>query len=91
MWIIGLIIGGLIIGALARLVVPGRNPIGLLMTILLGIVGSLAGGFLAHAIGAGRLIAFIIGVAVAALLVALMTGARGGRRSGFGGRRTGLI
>src|SRR3954454_16571701 len=85
MWILWLIIGGLIIGAIARLVVPGRNPIGLLMTILLGIVGSLVGGLVAHAIGAGTVIAFIIGVVVAAVLVAIMTGARGGRR------RTGIV
>ena len=82
MWILGLIIGGLIIGAIARLVVPGRNPIGLLMTIGLGIVGSLVGGLVAHAVGAGTLIAFIIGVIVAAVLVALVSGARGGRRTG---------
>ena len=83
MWILGLIIGGLIIGAIARLVVPGRNPIGLLMTIGLGIVGSLVGGLIAHAIGAGTLIAFIIGVIVAAVLVALVSGSRT--------RRTGVI
>ncbi len=83
MWILGLIIGGLIIGAIARLVVPGRNPIGLLLTIGLGIVGSLVGGLVAHAIGAGTLIAFIIGVIVAAVLVALVSGSRT--------RRTGVI
>jgi uncharacterized membrane protein YeaQ/YmgE (transglycosylase-associated protein family) len=76
MWILGLIIGGLIIGAVARLVVPGRNPIGLLMTIGLGIVGSLVGGLVARAIGAGTLIAVIIGVVVAALLVAMVSGSR---------------
>jgi len=38
---------GLIIGAIARLLIPGRQPIGILATILLGIVGSLVGGFLA--------------------------------------------
>src|SRR4051794_17211186 len=80
MLILWLIITGLIVGAIARLVVPGRNPIGILMTILLGIVGALAGGFIAHAIGAGALIQFILAVVVAAVLVALMTGARGGRR-----------
>jgi len=85
MLILWLIITGLIVGAIARLVVPGRNPIGILMTILLGIVGALAGGFIAHAIGAGGLIQFILAVVVAAVLVALMTGARGGRR------RTGII
>jgi len=43
-----LIIIGLIAGALARLLVPGRDPIGILGTILLGIVGSFVGGFLGY-------------------------------------------
>jgi uncharacterized membrane protein YeaQ/YmgE (transglycosylase-associated protein family) len=37
---------GLVIGAIARLLLPGRQPMGLLMTILLGVIGSLAGGFI---------------------------------------------
>lgn len=41
---------GLIVGLLARLVVPGSQPMGLLATMLLGIVGALAGGAAAHAI-----------------------------------------
>jgi uncharacterized membrane protein YeaQ/YmgE (transglycosylase-associated protein family) len=44
-FIIVLIIIGLIAGAVARLLVPGRDPIGLLGTILLGVVGSFIGGF----------------------------------------------
>jgi uncharacterized membrane protein YeaQ/YmgE (transglycosylase-associated protein family) len=47
MGIISFIILGLIVGALARLVLPGRQPIGLLWTIALGMVGALAGGLLA--------------------------------------------
>jgi uncharacterized membrane protein YeaQ/YmgE (transglycosylase-associated protein family) len=74
--IIGYIIVGLIVGALARLVVPGRNPIGLLMTILLGIVGAIAGGLIAHAIGLGAILTFVISVAVAALLVYFISGSR---------------
>ncbi len=46
-FILGLIIVGLIAGALARLLVPGRDPMGIGATILLGIVGSFIGGFLA--------------------------------------------
>jgi uncharacterized membrane protein YeaQ/YmgE (transglycosylase-associated protein family) len=46
--IITLIIVGLIAGALARLLVPGRDPIGIGGTILLGIVGSFIGGFLGY-------------------------------------------
>ena len=47
-FIVWLIIIGLIAGALARLLVPGRDPIGILGTILLGIVGSFLGGFLGY-------------------------------------------
>ena len=45
-----LIIIGLIAGAVARLLVPGRDPIGILGTIVLGIVGSFVGGFLQNLI-----------------------------------------
>ena len=48
--IITLIIVGLIAGAIARLLVPGRQSIGILGTILLGIVGSFVGGFLGYVI-----------------------------------------
>ena len=44
--IISLIVVGLIAGALARLIVPGHQNIGIGMTILLGIIGSFVGGFL---------------------------------------------
>ena len=46
-FILGMIIIGLIAGALARLLVPGRDPMGIGATIVLGILGSFAGGFLA--------------------------------------------
>lgn len=81
--ILGYIITGLIVGALARLVVPGRNPIGLVMTILLGIVGAIAGGVIAHALGLGVVLTFIVAVAVAAALVYLMSGSRGRRARVF--------
>lgn len=46
MWhIIAMLIIGLIAGALARLILPGKDPMGLLMTMLLGIIGSFVGGF----------------------------------------------
>lgn len=46
--IIYLLLFGLLFGALGRLLVPGRDPMGLLGTMLLGIVGSLVGGFLGY-------------------------------------------
>lgn len=46
MWnLLGWIFAGLLIGAIARLLVPGRQPLGILLTIILGIVGALLGGF----------------------------------------------
>jgi uncharacterized membrane protein YeaQ/YmgE (transglycosylase-associated protein family) len=44
--ILGWVIAGLIVGALARLIVPGRQDMGMLMTIVLGIVGAFVGGFI---------------------------------------------
>ena len=49
-FIIVLLIVGLISGAIARLLMPGRDPIGVIGTIVLGILGSLVGGFLQNLI-----------------------------------------
>jgi uncharacterized membrane protein YeaQ/YmgE (transglycosylase-associated protein family) len=49
--IIGWIIFGLVVGALAKLVMPGRDPGGCLVTILLGIAGAVIGGFLGRSLG----------------------------------------
>jgi uncharacterized membrane protein YeaQ/YmgE (transglycosylase-associated protein family) len=49
--ILGWILFGLIVGAIAKLVMPGRDPGGLVVTILLGIVGALVGGFLGKLLG----------------------------------------
>ena len=48
--VISIIVIGLVAGALARLVVPGRQDISILMTIVLGVVGSFVGGFLGYLI-----------------------------------------
>jgi uncharacterized membrane protein YeaQ/YmgE (transglycosylase-associated protein family) len=62
---------GLVVGAVARLVVPGRQHIGILLTILIGIVAAVVGGILTAALlGAGHtVITFIVAVLAAALLV----------------------
>src|SRR5215475_111772 len=49
--ILGWIVFGLIVGALAKLVMPGRDPGGIIVTIVLGIVGAVLGGWLGRAIG----------------------------------------
>jgi len=51
MWVLGWVVFGLIVGALAKLLMPGRDPGGFLITILLGIAGALVGGFVGRAIG----------------------------------------
>jgi uncharacterized membrane protein YeaQ/YmgE (transglycosylase-associated protein family) len=49
--VIGWIVFGLIVGAIAKLLMPGRDPGGFIVTILLGIAGALLGGFLGRAMG----------------------------------------
>jgi len=51
MSILGWILFGLIIGALAKLVMPGRDPGGIIITMLLGIAGAVIGGFVGRAMG----------------------------------------
>jgi len=53
MHIIGFLIFGLIIGLLARAIYPGRQPMGWLATAVLGMIGSLVGGLIGHAIWGG--------------------------------------
>jgi uncharacterized membrane protein YeaQ/YmgE (transglycosylase-associated protein family) len=74
MHFIGFIIVGAIVGLLGRLLHPGRDPIGLLLTIAIGIVSMLV----AAIISSGWL-AFIIGVIVAVILVALVSRFQGRR------------
>lgn len=49
--VIGWIVFGLIVGAIAKLVMPGRDPGGWIITILLGVAGALLGGYLGRALG----------------------------------------
>jgi uncharacterized membrane protein YeaQ/YmgE (transglycosylase-associated protein family) len=61
---------GLVIGALARLALPGRQTVGLLATALFGVAGALLGGIIADAVDVGTILQFVIAVAVAAALIA---------------------
>ncbi len=70
MQVIGLILIGIVIGVLARLALPGRQHIGFLMTILLGIAGAVIGGLIASAIGEGdiwelNLVGTLVGIVAA--------------------------
>ena len=78
MGIIGWIVFGLIAGVIAKLIMPGKDPGGFIVTILLGIAGALLGGFIGRALGfygegegAGRLMS--IGGAILLLLIYRMT------------------
>ena len=62
---------GLIIGALGRLVIPGRHDISLLATVLIGIGASLLGGVLANLFDVGWFIQFLVAVVLAAVGVTL--------------------
>jgi uncharacterized membrane protein YeaQ/YmgE (transglycosylase-associated protein family) len=81
--IIGWIIFGLIVGAVARLLIPGRDPMGWIATIVLGVVGSLMGGFIGYALLGGTSpyapagwILSIVGAVVTLLGYYFITGAK---------------
>src|SRR5262245_2167799 len=72
--ILGWIIFGLIVGALAKLVMPGRDPGGIIVTIVLGIVGAVLGGWLGRAIGLygpGEAAGFVMALIGALILLGL--------------------
>ena len=86
MGIITWIIIGAIAGALAKLIMPGDDPGGIIVTILLGIVGAFVGGFL---IGGGGFIWSIISATLGAIiLLAIYRVVVGSRSRGGRGRRT---
>ncbi|MFJ5860993.1 GlsB/YeaQ/YmgE family stress response membrane protein [Pseudarthrobacter sp. NPDC092439] len=83
---IGFIVAGLVIGALARLIKPGKQNLGLLATLLLGLAGSVIGGVVASLLGTGDIfelnfLGFIVAVIAAVLLVGTAE-AIAGRRKG---------
>ena len=71
---IGFLVAGLIIGALARLIKPGRQNLGILATLGLGVVGSIIGGLIAQLLGTGSIwelnvLGFVLAVIAAVLLI----------------------
>jgi len=70
--ILGWIVFGLIVGALAKLVMPGRDPGGVLVTIALGIAGAVVAGFIGQSVGwyqSGEPAGFIAAILGAVLLL----------------------
>lgn len=78
--IVWYIVTGLIVGSLGRLVVPGRNRIGIVMTVLIGVVGSVVGGLISYTVGLQWPLSLAISIGVAAVLVYLLSAPRSSRR-----------
>ena len=79
---IGFVVFGLVVGVLARIVIPGRQHIRFGTTLLLGLIGSVVGGIVASALDTGDLFELnVLGgiVAVAAAVVLIVIGDRFGR------------
>lgn len=83
--IISALVVGLIVGALARLIMPGKQNIGVIMTIVLGALGSLIGSWLTYQLGyqnsngGWEIIPFIVGIVVAIVLIAIYLAVMGRR------------
>ncbi|MCV7065221.1 GlsB/YeaQ/YmgE family stress response membrane protein [Mycolicibacterium farcinogenes] len=95
--ILSAILIGIVVGAIGRLIVPGRQPIGLIVTILVGIVSAFIGSAIARAIGIPTVtngidwLELLVQVIVAAIGVAIAAALMGRRRTGLmGGRGSGL-
>ncbi|ABD09569.1 transglycosylase [Frankia sp. CcI156] len=95
-FIVVMILLGLVAGAVARVLLPGRDPIGILGTIVVGIIGSFVGGFLGYVlfnkdVGEGALQpSGILGSIIGAILVLLVwrnVGGHGGRSGSTRSRR----
>jgi uncharacterized membrane protein YeaQ/YmgE (transglycosylase-associated protein family) len=85
--ILGALVVGLIVGALARLIMPGKQTIGVIMTIVLGALGSFIGSWLTYqfgysnANGGFEIIPFLVGIIVAIILIAIYVGITGRRNT----------
>ena len=82
--ILGMIIIGLIAGAIAKLIMPGRDPGGIVVTILLGIAGSFVGGFLFNSLlgrGDESATSGLIGSVIGALILLALYRMFAGRRT----------
>lgn len=84
--LIGFLVFGLVVGALARLIKPGKQNLSLLMTLLLGVAGSLIGGLVASFLGTGNIwelniIGAIVAIIAAVLLIGVAEGMSGKNKS----------
>jgi uncharacterized membrane protein YeaQ/YmgE (transglycosylase-associated protein family) len=84
--VIGFIVAGLVIGALARLLKPGKQNLGVLATLLLGLVGSVIGGVIANVLGTGSIfelnvLGFVVAVIASVLLIGVAETVAGSKKS----------
>lgn len=80
--LIGFLVFGLVVGALARLIKPGKQNLSIVMTLLLGVAGSIIGGLVASLIGTGDVFELnIIGAIVAIVAAVLLIGVAEGMSS----------
>jgi len=82
MAIIGFLVFGLVVGAVARLIKPGKQHLSVLMTLLLGVVGSIIGGVIASLLGTGSIMELnflgaVIAIIAAVLLIGVFEGTAG--------------
>jgi uncharacterized membrane protein YeaQ/YmgE (transglycosylase-associated protein family) len=77
-FLIWLFVTGLVIGALARLALPGPDPMGIGMTVLIGLAGSFIGGIITSLIAGRNAWSFLVAVAVSTGIVYLIRRSRGG-------------
>lgn len=86
MGIIGFLVFGLVVGALARLIKPGHQALGIVGTLVLGVVGSLIGGVVASLLGTGdifelNIIGAIVAIVAAVLLIGVVEGVMSNNKS----------
>ncbi|MDQ4065559.1 MAG: hypothetical protein M3161_05880 [Actinomycetota bacterium] len=77
---IGFVVAGLVIGALARLIRPGDQNLSIVATLLLGLAGSVIGGLIANVLGTGdifelNVLGFVVAVISAVVLIGIFEGA----------------
>jgi uncharacterized membrane protein YeaQ/YmgE (transglycosylase-associated protein family) len=84
--VIGFIVFGLVVGALARLILPGRQHLSIVATLLIGLAGSVIGGVIANALGTGdifelNVLGSIVAIISAAVLIVVIDRGTATRRA----------
>jgi uncharacterized membrane protein YeaQ/YmgE (transglycosylase-associated protein family) len=91
--ITGAIVVGLVVGGLARLIMPGKQNIGVVMTVILGAIGAFLGTWVSYKLGYSnqnggfKIIPFLVGIVFACILIAIYLGVTGRRITNRVGRR----